>query len=367
MADPRIDNLAKTLVHYSVEVKAGDWVLIQGNVVSMPLIEAVLRRVVRAGGNPTTLISADRLRAMQMKEASEEQLKWTSPLDPIIYNDVDVMISLWGSENTRAMSGVDPKKTQIFQAARRPMMERYMERIASGDLRWVGTQFPCPALAQEADMGLEEFEDFVYAATHADEEDPIKHWQGVHKRQMELVGWLKGRRELTVRGPNVDLTLSIDGRNFISADGRKNMPDGEIFTSPVEDSAEGWIKYTYPALYNGREVDGIELEFKAGKVIKASAKKNEELLLSQLDLDDEARYLGEFAIGTNYAIDRFTKSILYDEKIGGTIHMALGHGFAEIGGKNKSVLHWDMVCDMRQDSEIRADGELFYKDGQFVI
>jgi aminopeptidase len=367
MADPRIENLAKTLVHYSVEVKPGDWVLVQGNVVTLPLFEAVLRHVIRAGGHPTTLLSADSLRALQLKEASEEQLKWISPLDPIIYNEVDVMISLWGAENTRALSGADPAKQQLFQAARRPMMEIYMERIASGDIRWVGTQFPCPALAQEADMGLAEFEDFVYAATHADEDDPIKHWQGVHDRQEQLIEWLKGKREVVIRGPHVDLKLSIDGRNFISADGHKNMPDGEIFTSPVEESAEGWIKYTYPALYYGREVDGIELEFKEGKVVKASAAKNEEMLLAQLELDDEARYLGEFAIGTNYAIDRFTKSVLFDEKIGGTIHLALGHGFAEIGGKNKSALHWDMVCDMRVDSEILVDGELFYKDGQFQV
>jgi aminopeptidase len=367
MADPRVDKLAKTLVHYSVEVKPGDWVLIQGNIVAMPLVEAVLRHVVRAGGHPTTLLSADSLRAMQLKEASEEQLKWVSPLEPIIFGDVDVLITLWGTENTRAMSGVDPQKQQMSQAARRPVMERYMERIASGDLRWVGTQFPCAALAQEADMGLAEFEDFVYAATHAADDDPIKHWREVHERQQKLINWLKGKREVTIRGPHVDLKLSIDGRRFLSADGHKNMPDGEIFTSPVEDSAEGWIRYTYPALYNGREVDGIELEFKEGKVVKAGATKNEELLLSQLDVDDEARYLGEFAIGTNYAIDRFTKSILYDEKIGGTIHLALGHGFAEIGGKNRSSLHWDMVCDMRQDSEIRVDGELFYKDGEFQV
>jgi aminopeptidase len=181
------------------------------------------------------------------------------------------------------------------------------------------------------------------------------------------VDWLAGKKQVTVKGPNADLSLSIEGRTFINADGEKNMPSGEIFTSPVEESAQGWIRFTYPAISSGREVEGIELEFKDGKVVSARAEKNEEFLLTMLDTDESARYLGEFAIGTNYGIKKFTKSILFDEKIGGSIHLAIGFGFIEAGGKNQSAIHWDMICDMRDDSEIHVDGELFYKNGQFKV
>ena len=172
---------------------------------------------------------------------------------------------------------------------------------------------------------------------------------------------------MLLRGPNIDLSLSIEGRSFINSDGRRNMPSGEIFTGPVEDSVKGWVRFSYPAIVGGRAVSGIELRFVDGKVTDASAEMHEDLLYAQLDTDAGARYLGEFAIGTNFGIDRFTGMILYDEKIGGTVHMAVGMGYPETGSLNKSAVHWDMICDMREDSEIRVDGELFYKDGGFVI
>ena len=242
-----------------------------------------------------------------------------------------------------------------------------MERSAAGNHRWVLTNYPCPAFAQEADMSLSDYERFVYAATFADQPDPVAAWQAVHEMQQRLVDWLRGKEQVVVRGPNVDLTLSIAGRTFINSDGKRNMPSGEIFTGPVEDSVNGWIRFTYPALRGGREVDGVEFEFKEGQVVRASAAKNEEYLISQLDSDPGARYLGEFAIGTNYQIQRFTKSILYDEKIGGTLHVAVGAGYPETGSRNQSAVHWDFICDMRHESEILVDGELFYRNGQFVV
>lgn len=216
-------------------------------------------------------------------------------------------------------------------------------------------------------MSLREYEDFVYSATYADQADPIKRWQDIYENQQRLVDWLKGKKDVVVRGPNADLKLSIEGRTFINCYGDKNMPDGEIFTGPVEDSVNGWIKFTYPAIEGGREVEGVELEFKDGKVVAARAQKNEDFLLSMLDSDAGARYLGEFAIGTNYGIQRFTKSILYDEKIGGSIHMAVGAGYPESGSRNESSIHWDFICDMRDNSEILVDGELFYKNGEFKV
>jgi len=197
--------------------------------------------------------------------------------------------------------------------------------------------------------------------------DPVAYWQGVKQEQQRIVDWIQGSKQVTLQGPNVDLKLSVAGRTFINCFGDKNLPDGEIFTGPVEDSANGWVRYTYPAVYQGRVVEGIELSFEQGRVVKASAKKNDDLLQRMLERDAGARYIGEFAIGTNFEINRFTHNILLDEKIGGSFHMALGAGYPESGSKNTSAIHWDMICDLRQDSEIRADGELMYKDGKFVI
>lgn len=367
MVDARVKKLADILVNYSVKVQPGDWVLIIGNIIAEPLINEVMRSVVQAGGNPSLELGSDIIYTTRMEEANEEQLKWVSPISKLIYEEIDVVISVGGTSNTRSMSGIDPNKTSITQGARSGLMETFMKRSAEGKLRWTGTQYPCPALAQEADMSLSDFEDFVYSATFVDQEDPVKEWMAIHDMQQVYVDWLKGKKMVEVHSPNADLTLSIEGRTFINSDGDRNMPSGEIFTGPVEDSADGWVEFNYPAITGGREVEGVRLEFKDGKVVKATAEKNEEFLLSQLDIDEGARFLGEFAIGTNYGITKFTKSILFDEKIGGSFHLAVGSGYPETGSKNKSAIHWDFICDIKEDSEILVDGELFYKDGQFQI
>jgi aminopeptidase len=367
MADPRMQKLAEILVQYSAAVRPGEWVLINGHVLSLPLVNEVVRLVLRAGGQPTVMLNSDQLDETILREAGEEQLRWISPIETLLNEKVDVTIGLRAAHNTRSLSGVDPRKQQIRQTARREAMRTFMQRSAAGSLRWVVTQFPCPAYAQDADMSLSEYEDFVYTATFADQPDPVACWRNIYTIQQRLVEWLKGKREVVVRGPNIDLMLSIEGRTFVNSDGKHNMPSGEIFTGPVEDSVNGWVKFTYPAIRQGREVEGVEFEFKDGKVVAARAHKNEDYLLSQLDSDAGARYLGEFAIGTNTGIRRFTRSILFDEKIGGTLHMAVGAGYPETGSKNQSSIHWDFICDMRTDSEILVDGELFYKNGQFQI
>jgi aminopeptidase len=237
----------------------------------------------------------------------------------------------------------------------------------AGEMTWVYTIYPCPAYAQEADMSLREFEDFVYQSTFADTPNPVERWHALRDEQQRYVDWLAGRSRVEIRGPNAEIAFSVQGRKFINSSGRDNMPSGEIFTSPVENSADGWVEFSYPAIHGGREVEGVRLVFENGKVVEATAKKNEAYLLSMLDSDPGARYLGEFAIGTNYGIDRFTKLILFDEKMGGTIHMAVGNSYPESGGVNSSSIHWDMICDVRRDSEIRVDGELLYRNGEFRI
>lgn len=365
--DPRTTKLAELLVNYSTEVKPGDRVGIRGDAAALPLLDETLRQVLRTGGLPTIVVDSDAFMETFYREAGDAQIQYTSPIERILVEDMDVLIFIRGAENTRALSGVSPDKQALYQTALRPFREKRMARAAEGSLRWVLTQYPCAAYAQEADMSLEEYEDFVYGATFADQEDPGAHWKGIRETQQRLVDWLKGRDRVVVRGPNIDLNLSISGRTFINSDGKRNMPSGEIYTGPVEDSVSGWVRFTYPALREGREVEGVEFKFEGGRVVKAQAKKNEAYLLSQLASDEGASYLGEFAVGTNYGIQRFTKNILFDEKIAGTVHMAIGAGYPDTGSRNRSAVHWDFICDMRTDSEIRVDGELFYRDGEFVI
>jgi len=367
MSDPRIKNLADLLVNYSVKVQPGQWVLINSHVIAEPLANEVLRAVLEAGGLPQIILSSDDLVETGFRYSNNEQLSWISPVVKTLYESVDVLIALRAFENTKYLANIDPKKQQVQAQARQELMQIYMKRAASGALKWTLTQYPCPAYAQDADMSLSEYQDFVHSATYTDKDDPVSEWERIHDEQQVVVDWLDGKKEVTLKSPNVDLTLSVEGRTFINSDGTNNMPSGEVFTGPVEDSANGWVEYTYPAIQKGKEVSGIRLEFKDGKVVNASAKKNEEFLLAMLDIDDGARYLGEFAVGTSYGIQKFTKSILYDEKIGGSFHMALGAGYPETGSKNVSSIHWDMICDIREDSEIHVDGELFYKDGKFQI
>ncbi len=367
MLDPRSAKLADVLVNYSVGVKPGDWVIIQGDLVTAPMLEEIYRLVLKAGGHPNTQIGTAGITEIFYKEANDDQLTWISPFQDMVYKEADVLISLMGTSNTRNLTHVDPAKIGKAQGARGELFQIFMKRSAENTVRWVGSMCPNDAHAQEAEMSLSDYADFVYGATFADKDDPVAEWQKFHKRQQVVVDWLMGKKTLTAKGPHLDLSMSIEGRLFVNSDGKKNMPDGEVFTGPVENSVNGWIEFTYPAIHLGREVEDVRLVFKEGKVVEASAAKNEETLLTQLEVDAGARYVGEFAIGTNYGIQTFTKNMLFDEKMGGTVHLALGASIRETLGENESAIHWDMLCDVKEDSEIRADGELLYKNGEFVI
>ncbi len=367
MTDIRQKRLAELLVNYSTNVQPGEWVGILGDVNALPVLREVYRAVLEAGGNPSLMLSDEVMMRTFLRTASEEQINWIDPSQRLYYEQADVYIRVGAPQNTRAMTNIDSKRMQQVRAARRELLNIRLGRSAKGEFKWVGTLFPTEGLAQEANMSLEEYEDFVYGACFCDHEDPAAEWRKLSEMQQKKVDWLAGKKEVVCKGPNVDLTLSIEGRTFINSDGKRNMPSGEIFTSPVEESVNGWVRFTYPSIVGGRAVSGIELKFQDGKVVEASAEQNEDLLYAQLDTDAGSRYLGEFAIGTNFGINKFTGSILYDEKIGGTIHMAIGKGYPETGSKNDSAVHWDMICDMRNDSEIHIDGELFYRNGEFVV
>ncbi len=367
MTDPRVRRLADVLVNYSTTVKPGEWVGVLGDVAALPLIREVFDAVVRAGGNPSLMLTDEYMTRSFARLANDEQVAWLDPAQTLYYDKADVYIRIGALPNTRASTHIDPVRMQQIAAARRVWLDTRMSRAARGEMKWVGTMFPTEGSAQEASMSLEEYEDFVYGATFADRDDPVAAWRALGEMQQKKIDWLKGKKHVRLHGPNIDLELSIEGRTFINAAGERNMPDGEIFTGPVEESVSGWYRASYPSILQGQMVQGVELVFKEGKVVEAKAEKNEALLFSKLDADPRSRYLGEFAIGTNFGIQQFTGSILFDEKIGGTVHIALGHGYPDTGSKNVSTIHWDMICDMRTDSTIHVDGELFYKDGQFVV
>jgi len=365
--DPRVQKLAEILVNYSVRVKPEDWVIIRGNVVGLPLINEVSKATLKAGGYPNIVLSTDELTETYYREANETQLKWVSPFDTLQYQNANVIIEIRAASNTRNLSGIDIKKQNMQKGSRLQLRQIFNRRTVNRELRWVTTEFPCEAFAQEADMSLKDYQDFVFQATLSDKPNPVALWQEVFNNQQKFVDWLKGKNEVVVRGPNVDLRLSIKNRSFVNSAGFINMPDGEIFTGPVENSVNGWVKFSFPSLRDGHEVDGAVFTFKDGKIVDAKADRNEAYLISQLDTDIGARYLGEFALGTNYSIRHSTKNILYDEKIGGTLHMAVGLGYPETGSKNISAIHWDFICDLRKESEILVDGELFFKNGEFQV
>ena len=367
MTDIRMKRLANLLVNYSTDIQAGEWVGILGDVQSLPILRKIQRAVLEAGGYPTLIMSDAYMTRTFHRIANDEQVNWLDPSMRVYYETADAYIRVGAPENTRAMTNIPGKRMQQIRAAQSEFLQTRLQRSADGTFKWVGTLFPTEASAQEANMSLEEYEDFVYGACFCDQDDPAAEWLKLSKMQQSKVEWLAGKNDITLKGPNIDLQLSIAGRTFINSDGKRNMPSGELFTGPVENSVNGWVRFSYPSIVGGRAVSGIELTFQDGKVVQASAEQNEDLLNAQLNTDDGARYLGEFAIGTNFGIQQFTGSILYDEKIGGTVHMAIGQGYPETGSQNNSAVHWDMICDMRQDSEMHVDGDLFYKNGEFVV
>jgi aminopeptidase len=369
LTDIRVRKFAQILVDHSTKVGPGDRVAITATTVAEPLARALYEMVLDRGGQPHILFDLPGQEEIYFRHASDEQLDFVPQFHKTAFEEFEVLIKVRSELNTRALSSLDPSRQARRQKALSTLLEAQMRRGAEKSLRWMSTLFPTPGYAMEAEMGFEEYQDFVYAALHADENtpDPVAYWQGVEQEQKRIVDRFEGNDRVTLRGPNVDLSLSIKGRTFRNASGQHNLPDGEIYTGPVEDSANGWVRYTYPAIYQGRMVEGVELTFEQGRVVKATARKNEDFLNRMLETDAGARYLGEFAIGTNFEINRFTRNILFDEKIGGSFHMALGAGYPETGSRNKSVIHWDMICDMREDAEILVDGEVVYRNGSFVF
>jgi aminopeptidase len=364
--DPRVDRLAELVIRYSLGVREGQVVRIDGFEVAAPLAVGLFRSALLAGANPYTNLTFDGLAELLVAEGSDEQIEYLSPVQWHEVEELDALVTIWSQTNTRAANRLDAKRHGAYIAAQRKLVNRRWERIVAGDMRWCGTLHPTQAHAQDADMSLTEYEAFFHAACHTDGDGAEEHWRGTAAELERRAGELGEARELRIVGPDTDLRVGVAGRTWIAADGRFNMPDGEIFTSPVETETAGDIRFTFPATFHGHEVEDVRLRFEGGRVVAAEASKGEDYLNELLELDDGARVLGEVAFGLNYEIDRFTRNILLDEKIGGTMHVALGAGFGQAGSENSSALHWDLICDLREGGEVYADGELVWKDGAFL-
>jgi aminopeptidase len=367
MRDPRVEALAQILVRYSTHVGKGDVCAIQSTTPAEPLVQAVYEEVLRAGGLPIVQLSTEGAAAAFYELASDEQLDWVPPTATWTVENADVRIAIMADTNPRELSQVDPGRQTRSQKARKPLMETSMRRSADGAYRWALTLFPTQAYAAEAGMSLARYEDFYYGACLATDGDPVGAWRRESDEVHRLADWIEGREEVHITAPGTDIRLGIAGRSFVAAVGERNMPDGEFFTGPVEDSVEGEVSFSFPTSYGGREVEGVRMRFEGGRVVDASAEKGEDFLLEMLDTDDGARRLGELGIGTNYGITTGTKEILLDEKIGGTVHMAIGMSYPQTGGVNDSAVHWDMICDLRRGGSIVVDGEELQRDGRFLV
>jgi aminopeptidase len=366
VADARIARLADVLVGYSARVKPGDLALISTSPHAADLAREIYRRVLEAGGHPVTRITVDGLSETLLDLGSPAQLEWESPIRAAEMETIDVYFAITAESNTRSLTGADPARIASVNKASEGSRRRYLARAAAGELRWVLTAFPTNAAAQDAEMSLAEYEDFVYRAAFLDDGDPVERWKAFAAELDGVASFLNGRKELRIVAEGTDLRFGTEGRTWEPSRGYENFPDGEVFTAPVDTSVEGTIHFTYPGVFQRREVHDVRLRFEGGEVVEATAGRGEDFLRQMVGLDEGSRRVGEFAFGLNEAVDTFTKNILFDEKIGGTVHLALGESYPETGGVNRSALHWDLICDLRGGSEVYADGELVYRDGRFL-
>jgi aminopeptidase len=334
-------------------------VLVTGGQLARPLIEEVSRLVGKRGAYALQRASLTGYgtNIPWAQEAPDELLDTPAPIEAYAFDNADALISIEAPENTRELTGLPAERLARLQSGLRP----HLERMFTHELKWVGCQYPTPALAQEAGLSLQAFGDFLYGACLLD-------WDAERERMSRYAEHFDTAEQVRLVGDGTDIRIGVAGRSALVDAGGANMPGGEFFLSPVEDSAEGEIVFgEFPAVYNGREVAGIALRFEAGRVVKASATANEEFLLEMLDLDDGARKLGELGIGCNPGITRYMKNTLFDEKMDGTAHLALGNGLPEVGGTNVSQLHWDIVKDLRQRGRIELDGRVVQEDGRWLV
>lgn len=362
------EKYAKVLVEYSTNVQKGDLTVIKtDNAQSAPLINEIYKAVLKRGGNPIVRCGIDGITETFFKNATDEQLEFVDEMSKMEYETVKNFISISAPSNVKQLARISPEKQAKRSRATRNLSETLMSRSAKGDANWVIADFPTQALAQEARMSLEDYKQFIINSCYLDMEDPVAKWKEIEKEQQSKTDYLNTTTKIRFVGEKTDITFSTVGRKWINCCGLNNFPDGEIFTSPVEDSANGQIYFDFPAIYRGNEVNKILLTLENGKVVDYKVEQGEDFFAAMINQDEGARFVGEIAIGTNDRIQEITGNILFDEKIGGSIHMALGASYPETGGKNISGLHWDLIKNMKNGGQIYADDKLIYENGKFLI
>ncbi len=357
---------ADLLIRYCVNLQPGETLLITSTWLAEPLLRELYDAALGAGGHPVLLVDIEGTEKILLEKGNEKQLRYVNPFFAEAIRAFDAYIRILAPFDVKELETVDPAKRRIRQEAMQPVMNTYFERLGSGSLKRSLCQYPTPAAAQTAGMSLEEYTRFVYNACYLFDENPVSKWLEVRAFQQKIVEYLNGCTEMRYTRPGTDLTFSTLGRKWINSDGKNNMPSGEVFTSPVEDSVNGHIYFSYPSVYMGRDVRGVSFEVKDGLIVSWDAVEGKPLLDNVLEMDG-ARRFGEAAVGTNNRIQQITRNILFDEKIGGSIHMAIGQSYRQTGGKNSSPLHWDLITDMKIGGKIYADGNLIYENGAFLI
>lgn len=367
MRDERVEKVAEILTEYSIPLEAGKTAVVQGTTLAEPLLLAVYERLLKRGVHAYLRPSFPHAERIFYEHANEAQLAWLWEPDLWVMEKIDARYVVIAEPNTKQLSKIDAAKQAAAARARKPILDTFMRRSAAKELLWVGTLLPTEAYAMDAGMSLADYEDFYYGACLLDHADPIAEWKAMAGRHQRLIDWMRGRNLVHVEGEGTDLYLEVGERVFEPANGNYNFPDGECFTAPIEDRTRGVVSFSYPAIWNGKSVEGIQLVFEEGRVVSATSRTNQDFLNEMLDTDDGSRVLGELGIGTNYGIEQFSGSILLDEKIGGTIHLALGAAYPETGGVNQSAIHWDMVCDLRRGGRITVDGDVLMEDGKLLV
>ena len=361
-----IERYAHLLVHYCLELKAGQKVFIRSTVLAEELVREVYREAIKVGAFPHVDLAFRGKTKIYFDHANNDQLQAVSGVQRHIIEHYDAYLTIRAPYNLREENNINPEKRTMKALSGRELNQIFSQRTAEGTMVRTLCQYPTQASAQEAGMSLEEYQQFVFSACHLFDDDPAASWMKIRKQQQQYVDYLNKSKQVRYVGPQTDISFSIDGRTWINSDGRVNMPSGEVFSGPVEDSVNGHVYFDYPSIFNGKEVCGIRFEVRDGEIITYSAERGEEVLDEIMKIEG-ARFFGEVAIGTNYNISTPTKNILFDEKIGGTIHMAIGQSYIQTGGTNKSVIHWDMISDMSDGGRIYADDKLIYEDGKFKI
>ncbi len=357
---------AELLTHYCLEIKAGDRLYIRASTLAEPLVREVYRSALRAGALVEVDLEFQGQRRILLEEGNDMQLQYVPPLMRQAFETFDAYLHIRAPFNLREDQQVPAKQAATRSQALHVIQNIYFQRAATRALRRNLCEYPTQASAQEAGMSLEAYEHFIYNACKLFDDNPAQSWLEVRHNQQRIVDFLNKKSHIRYWCDGTDITFSTQGRTWINSDGQTNMPSGEVYTAPVEDSVNGVVHFSFPAIYMGYEVEGVTLWVQNGYIERWEARRGQEIL-DQVFSMDGARRFGEAAIGTNYNITCFTKNILFDEKIGGTVHLAVGQSYPQAGGKNQSAVHWDMIADMRENSAIFADGEKIYENGQFLI